>query len=255
MKKSDVIRIVKKVSKKSNKSCKKGMDVFILLDRSGSMQTMWEEAIGSINAYVNTLAKDKAPDRITVATFDSHAFTSNQPKVTYTASTHTVTTWTNCCDRATNSFDILRDKVAIDEWNPITPCEVCPRGGTPLYDAFAQLVDLAECVNNERTAIVVVTDGEENSSRIHNSISAKEIVKRVEARKWQINFLGCNFDNSTQTSLLGVHNDYSIAYTTGCASGAMSYTASLASDYRDTGYTKGYSTSMRSAVGEDKVKK
>ena len=28
------------------------MNVYILLDRSGSMATLWDEAIGSINGYV-----------------------------------------------------------------------------------------------------------------------------------------------------------------------------------------------------------
>lgn len=32
---------------------------FILLDRSGSMESLWVEALGSVNAYVTKLAEDK----------------------------------------------------------------------------------------------------------------------------------------------------------------------------------------------------
>lgn len=31
------------------------MNVYILLDRSGSMSSLWNEAIGSINGYVETI--------------------------------------------------------------------------------------------------------------------------------------------------------------------------------------------------------
>lgn len=34
------------------------MNVYILLDRSGSMGSLWEEALGSINGYVKGLTDD-----------------------------------------------------------------------------------------------------------------------------------------------------------------------------------------------------
>ncbi|NBR25044.1 MAG: VWA domain-containing protein, partial [Micrococcales bacterium] len=43
------------------------MNVYILLDRSGSMGTLWNEALGSINAYV---AKLKKKDMVYLAAFD-----------------------------------------------------------------------------------------------------------------------------------------------------------------------------------------
>ena len=44
------------------------MNVYILLDRSGSMASLWEEALGSINGYVSKLPKKT---KVHMATFDS----------------------------------------------------------------------------------------------------------------------------------------------------------------------------------------
>ena len=49
------------------------MHAYILLDRSGSMQSLWDEALGSVNAYVKALATgSKADAHVTFAVFDSH---------------------------------------------------------------------------------------------------------------------------------------------------------------------------------------
>ena len=50
------------------------MHAYILLDRSGSMQSLWVEALSSVNAYAKELANKKDGDavdsHITLAVFD-----------------------------------------------------------------------------------------------------------------------------------------------------------------------------------------
>ena len=71
----------------------------MLLDRSGSMTSLWDEAIGSINGYVSAL---EDPDtQVYLAVFDSL------------------------------SYDVLRECKAMD-WDAVLPSEVAPRGSTPL---------------------------------------------------------------------------------------------------------------------------
>jgi hypothetical protein len=53
---------------KGKKESAKGLNAYILLDRSGSMSSRWSEALSSINAYVAELAKDAA--KVTLATFE-----------------------------------------------------------------------------------------------------------------------------------------------------------------------------------------
>jgi hypothetical protein len=63
---------------------------FILLDRSGSMSTVWTEALSSINAYVQKLADDKVDTGVTLATFDK--------------------------DGAEFKFEVIRDRIIPGTW-------------------------------------------------------------------------------------------------------------------------------------------
>lgn len=136
------------------------MNVYILLDRSGSMATLWNEAIGSINGYVKTL---KPATKVHLAVFDSV------------------------------SHDVVRDCKA-KEWTEVSALEFQPRGGTPLYDSVGVIMSAAEKANAKKTVLVVMTDGYENASKEHTQASIKARVKQFEDRSWEVVFLGANFD-------------------------------------------------------------
>lgn len=89
------------------------MKAYILLDRSGSMQTRWTETIGALNAYVTGLAGNKATKKaeVTVAAFDNQ-----------------------------DPYLVVRSSIKASEWTPISETEILPRGMTPLYDAIGKLV-------------------------------------------------------------------------------------------------------------------
>lgn len=160
------------------------MHVNILIDRSGSMSSLWAEAIGSVNAYVKEL---KGKVHIRVVTFDD------------------------------SSYDVIRD-CSKKAFKPIGSEESSPRGLTPLYDSVAKLVTQAEIDNDEKTVVVVMTDGHENASKEWNKNSIKAKLASIEKRGWATVFLGANFDAvETVSSSLGV----SAAYTANFAKGNM----------------------------------
>ena len=107
------------------------MNVFLLLDRSGSMSTRWNEAINAINSYVSKL---RFGDNIYIALFDGE------------------------------SYDVIRDG-DVKGFVALNPLEYSPRGSTPLYDSCAKMISTAEQRNAEKTIIVIMTDGEENTSK------------------------------------------------------------------------------------------
>lgn len=154
---------------------------FILLDRSGSMEgKMWKEALGAINGYVKKLADDNVDTGVTLAVFDT-----NEP------------------------FEIIRDRITPKTWKSVTNDDASPRGGTPLNDATGSLLDLAEKGppsggQYEKVAIIIMTDGEENSSKEYTVEKIKERLDRVRAKNWQVIFLGANFDNAKQATNYGV---------------------------------------------------
>jgi len=66
---------------------------------------------------------------------------------------------------------------------------------TPLYDAIGRIVSLAEKDRPEKAVIVIMTDGEENSSTEMTKKSAKAALDRVRAKGWEVVFLGTEFSN------------------------------------------------------------
>lgn len=147
-------------------------NVYILLDRSGSMDTLWDEAVGSINGYVATLP---VSTKVTVAVFDSIG------------------------------YDIIRNGNPLNKgWKDISPKEASPRGGTPLYDSTARMINQAMYENPERAVLVVMTDGYENSSKEYSRSAVKAKVDAFKARGWEVIFLGADFDVREQASDFGI---------------------------------------------------
>ncbi len=203
-----------------------GMDLFILLDRTGSMATLWDEAVTSVNTYVNELADDSADDRVTLVAFDQHDGMQ---------------------------FDVLRDAVPIVEWKALAIDEVTPRGCTPLLDALVRIITRAEEVNNDKTAFVVMTDGHENASKEVTTDAARAALDRVEKKKWQVNFLGANFDGFDQATGLGVDRGQTMNFFIGSAGVAMKSTAEAHRAYRLRQGAVAYTDENRRDANEDQV--
>jgi len=153
---------------------------YILLDRTGSMEPIWTEALSSVNAYADGLATLDGGPRvdadITLAAFDSQdGF----------------------------QFDVLRDGVDATRWRKVTDREVNPRGMTPLYDAIGRIVSLAEKDHPQKAVIVIMTDGEENSSEEMTKASAKAALDRVRKKGWEVVFLGTEFSKFNDAEGVG----------------------------------------------------
>lgn len=157
------------------------MQAYILLDRSGSMQSLWVEALSSVNAFARELANKKdgpaVDSHVTLAVFDS---------------------------QETLQFDVLRKKQPALHWDNVTDRDASPRGMTPLLDAIVRTIALAEADNPDKAVIVIMTDGHENASREVTRDGVKVALDRVRARGWEVVFLGANFDNISDASSVGV---------------------------------------------------
>lgn len=178
---------------------------YVLLDRTGSMGGIWDEALGSVNAYVDALSKPEggaAPEpgeKVTLAVFDHHSGLQ---------------------------FDVLRKGVLLPDWKKVTNDDATPRGMTPLFDALARIVALAESDNPGRAVIVVMTDGEENSSKEVTKDGAKAALDRARARGWEVVFLGADFAKFADADAVGVGGSKSMAMAPGMFEGSMRKLAS-----------------------------
>ena len=167
---------------------------YILLDRTGSMSDIWQEALSSVNTYASTVSTpeegeaDDLETKVTLAAFDfQEGF----------------------------QYDLLRRDVEKGGWQEITNDEVSPRGMTPLFDAINRTVSMAEADGPEKAVIVIMTDGLENSSREVTRDGAKAALDRAEARGWEVVFLGAEFANFADAEGVGVASSKSMAVSAG----------------------------------------
>ena len=183
---------------------------YILLDRTGSMSDIWDEALGSVNAYAEAVGKvedgeaDDLETTVTLAVFDhQEGF----------------------------QFDVLRQNVEPDAWSKVTNDEVSPRGMTPLFDAINRTITMAEADNPEKAVIVIMTDGHENSSREVTRQGAKAALDRAEARGWEVVFLGAEFASFGDADAVGVSANKQMAVSAGSLSVTQERLAKKARDY------------------------
>ena len=150
---------------------------FVLIDRSGSMSSLWEEALTSVNSYAKKLADQNVDTEITVAFFDG----------------------SNGLD-----FEVAR-QCRPETFRKLTNEDAMPRGMTPLSDAVGKIVAMAEAGTYDKVAIIIMTDGQENASREYTVQTAKQALDRCRKRDWAVTFLGANFDNVSQAASYGVN--------------------------------------------------
>jgi hypothetical protein len=146
--------------------------VAIILDESGSMNSIREETIGAFNQQVETI-KANAHDMetsVSLVTFNTFV---DKPKI-----------W--------NQSEM--------SLKPITLKDYVPRGMTALYDAVGETIDKlnkVEDINEPDTSflLVILSDGEENASKNYNYKTIAEKISGVQnTKKWTITFIGANQD-------------------------------------------------------------
>ena len=158
---------------------------YILLDRTGSMSDIWDEALGSVNAYAASVGEADEGEiedadietTVTLAVFDY---------------------------QESLQFDVLRKDVTSENWTDVTNDEANPRGMTPLFDAIGRMVSLAEADKPEKAVIVIMTDGHENSSKEITRDGAKAALDRAKANGWEVVFLGAEFASFGDADAVGM---------------------------------------------------
>lgn len=159
----------------------------IILDKSGSMSSIREQALSGANETLQTIraAQQENPDdhqMISFVTFDTGA---RRPFVR-----------------------TIIDSEKIESVNDITPDQYQPYGGTPLYDAMGlSITALKELVKEgDHVLVTVITDGFENSSHIYSAEMIKELVESLTTQGWVFTYIGANQDSEQTASGLGIRS-------------------------------------------------
>jgi uncharacterized protein YegL len=150
--------------------------IAMVLDRSGSMEGCRNATISSVNKY---LLEARADSELKEADFQLMIFD-------------------------TDSLDIIRTGKMSDV-KDISEADFEPRGGTPLLDAIGRGIDgLDVKAADSKAVLVIVTDGEENSSRKHTYESITQLIQARQAKGWLIVFLGAGLAAARQGTAMGI---------------------------------------------------
>lgn len=164
----------------------------IILDKSGSMESIRQAAIDGFN---ETLAGIKKAQE---------KFADTQE--------HFVTLLTFCdCEKK-----YVFDKVPVADARRLTPADYEPCCCTPLYDAMGfTLTTMRNHVRNIEDAVVVVTiitDGLENASKEYTGSAVKHLVEELKSEGWTFTYMGAN-QNSVEVAFnLSIRNARNFDY-------------------------------------------
>lgn len=184
--------------------------ITVILDKSGSMAPAQQWAIDAFNEFLEAQCRE-GPTRWTLTLFDT---------------------------KTTTPFVAIPGQ----EVRPLTQREYVPGGMTALWDACGRTIDRTERWIRQqphgdrpsRVVVVIVTDGQENSSLRWNHQHVNRLIRKHEDAGWQFVFLGANLDSFVVGHDLGIHAGVTIDFAVKEQSmkAAMAEASSAAIDYR-----------------------
>lgn len=192
----------------SSKKSEGSIDISIVLDRSGSMDSIASDVVGGFNSFIEAQKEVKGKAVVTLVQFD------------YPTSIETVI----------DAEDIINV-------NPLTNSSYIPRGGTALFDAigktFVETQKRVVKTKPDQVLFVIITDGEENSSV---EWSREKVFEKISAfeKDWQIIFLAANQDAISAGHSVGISMRASSMTVGASAKGAKAMFTTLSDS------TKGY---------------
>lgn len=157
----------------------------IILDASGSMSTIYNQALGGVNETLGAIrvAQNEHPELkqyVTLASFSAGEKYLNK---------------------------IFTDK-PIDEVRNITAEDYPLLGCTALHDAMGDMIMevMGSATTDDCVLVTVITDGYENASRKWSADGVKSLVETLKTKGWTFTYIGANQDVVMVAESLGVKN-------------------------------------------------
>jgi Mg-chelatase subunit ChlD len=192
----------------------KAVELAVVADRSGSMISILNDAIGAFNAFIDQQQQVEGEAKLTVALFDTQ-------------------------------YEIMQEGVDIKAATKFDKSNFVPRGSTALFDAIGRtltkLIARRESGEIDAVIVTILTDGEENASREFRAEDIKKLIEKCEKEYgWEFIFLAANQDAFATGSTFGIKaaNAYNFAAD---AAGLVGATKSM--NLRSTEYRTMYAQS------------
>lgn len=161
----------------------------IIVDESGSMSIIRNEALAGLNETVETCQKmqemhPEMEQRITLISFDS------------------------------GHFKVHFDNEPVMKARKLTADDYRPNAATPLYDAIGKGIAKlnAQTDENDSVLVTIITDGEENCSQEYNLKLVKNLIEKQKKQGWTFTLIGTdNLDVEGMAGMMSIDNHMAFA--------------------------------------------
>ena len=159
----------------------------IVLDASGSMYSIRNEAIAGVVETIQTIRTEQTENAEQEQLFSLVVFNGDNISTVY-------------------------DRMPIAKVSNFNEKDYQPTANTPLYDAMGDAIaNLNRYVNEEDNVLVtVITDGYENASREWNHQKIFKLVEDLKKKNWLFTYIGANQDALEVARGMGI--DHSMNY-------------------------------------------
>lgn len=165
--------------------------VAIILDKSGSMDTIKNEAINHFNEQLQVLKEESnAPDKVAKKMLQNEESNAVETHVTFVT--------------FNNNVETLIENDDVNNISEIDDSTYKPGGTTALYDAIGETIEKFQSysdINDSNVSVLftIITDGQENASEKFNGENGRKKVKSQidelqKTGKWTFTFMGANQD-------------------------------------------------------------
>lgn len=146
-------------------------NIIIIIDESGSMRTLGDEPIQSINSFI----KDQQKLLSNTSNLSLYKFNDKVTK--------------------------LIDKQNLNSFKEFTEFE--PEGMTALYDAIGHSIN--DNKHSKDVSCIIVTDGMDNMSQSFDKKTIKKLINKITLEQnWNFTYLGANQDAFKEGSGIGI---------------------------------------------------
>jgi len=152
-----------------------GLDITVIIDRSGSMGSVRNEAISAFNTFLSDRQKSDPNALMTMVQFD-------------------------------HEYEVLTNGFPIREVRPLDHRTYIPRGDTALLDAVGKTIGSIESRSHIAKAILVaiLTDGQENASVEWRSEQIRDLIREREAKEWDFYYLSAELSAFHDGKAIGI---------------------------------------------------
>lgn len=176
------IRKNKRESVINKRNMKTSIFNLIIIDESGSMQSIKKAAIDSVNETIQTIrsAQKKHEEQdhyVSLVTFNDDVKT-------------------------------VYECVSVDEVKELTTETYQPDFCTALYDAMGMSLNALrkKVAEDDKVLVTVVTDGYENASKEYSGKAIKALVDELKANGWVFAYIGANQDVEAVAATISITN-------------------------------------------------